>query len=278
MKKKTLWIISMFVIAALTYTIVSARVQKDSSIIFGGADSGFIQSDSVNFNAVEETPEPTVDIWPKLTLEDFENNDCLALVNSQNLLSSIWTPKQGVSKISGTKYMMFSTEYIDKLNAFLDAAREAGFEPYVAVAYREYTHQKTLYDSKASQIAYNMTGGKTVPYTDPIYAEAAEQAKKITAVPGGSEHQLGVAVDLLDRQRNLPYVYENMNQDFFAFLDEHCAEYGFIKRYPTRKLLLTGWDEPWHYRYVGEEVAKFIMEQGICYEEFYAHYHPDFVY
>ena len=43
-------------------------------------------------------------------------------------------------------------------------------------------------------------------------------------------------------------------------------------------LLLTGWDEPWHYRYVGKEVATFIMEQGICYEEFYAHYFPDFQY
>ena len=45
-----------------------------------------------------------------------------------------------------------------------------------------------------------------------------------------------------------------------------------------RKLLLTGWDEPWHYRYVGVEAATFIMEQGICYEEFYKHYVPDFQY
>ena len=73
-------------------------------------------------------------------------------------------------------------------------------------------------------------------------------------------------------------VYENMNQEFFKYLDSICAKYGFIKRYPTRKLLLTGWDEPWHYRYVGVEAATFIMEQGLCYEEFYAHYVPDFEY
>ena len=114
-------------------------------------------------------------------------------------------------------------------------------------------------------------------YTDPIYQEAVEEAKLITAFPGSSEHQLGLAVDLLDKNYSR-MVYREMNQEFFAWLDEHCAEYGFIKRYPTRKLLLTGWDEPWHYRYVGKEAATFIMEQGICYEEFYAHYFPDFQY
>ena len=80
------------------------------------------------------------------------------------------------------------------------------------------------------------------------------------------------------RSRYLRLVYEDMNQKFYAWLDEHCAEYGFIKRYPTRKLLLTGWDEPWHYRYVGVEAATFIMENNLCFEEFYAHYVPDFEY
>ena len=46
--------------------------------------------------------------------------------------------------------------------------------------------------------------------------------------------------------------------------------------YPSKKCLRTGWDEPWHYRYVGVEVAKFIKENDICYEEFYKHYSPDF--
>ena len=114
-------------------------------------------------------------------------------------------------------------------------------------------------------------------WLDPRYQEAVEEARTITMFPGTSEHQLGLAVDLMDK----PYskmVYENMNQEFFKYLDSICAKYGFIKRYPTRKLLLTGWDEPWHYRYVGVEAATFIMEQGLCYEEFYAHYVPDFEY
>ena len=132
-----------------------------------------------------------------------------------------------------------------------------------------------MFNTKASQIAYEQ--GLSEDYNDPEYQLAVEQAKKITAVPGSSEHQLGLAVDLLDKQRQ-KMVYGDMDPAFFAWLDEHCWEYGFIKRYPTKKLLLTGWDEPWHYRYVGKEAAKFIMEQGICLEEFYAHYVPDFEY
>ena len=132
-----------------------------------------------------------------------------------------------------------------------------------------------MFNTKASQIAYEQ--GLSEDYNDPEYQIAVEQAKKITAVPGSSEHQLGLAVDLLDKQRS-KLVYGDMDPAFYAWLDEHCWEYGFIKRYPTKKLLLTGWDEPWHYRYVGKEAAKFIMEQGICLEEFYAHYVPDFTY
>lgn len=267
----------MALLVVLT-TIVKSRMESSTSIIFGGAENGFITSDSVNFANINATPtpEPTVDIWPQLTLKDFEDNIYLQLVNEDNLLSSQWEPEQGVSKIKGTRYQMYSTEYMSELDAFLDAIREAGFEPYVAAGYRTYSWQNKLFNSKASQIAYEKAG-KTVDYTDPIYQEAAKEAELITAKPGSSEHQLGLAIDLLDRERTR-MVYEDMNQEFFAWVDAHCAEYGFIKRYPTKKLLLTGWDEPWHYRYVGKEVATFIMEQGICFEEFYAHYHPDFEY
>ena len=221
------------------------------------------------------SPEPTEDIWPKLTTKDFEDNTYLQIVNNNNLLSSAYEPE--VSKIERTRYMMYSTEYMPYLDAFLDAIEEAGFDYFIAGAYRSYSYQAHVYNSKASQIAYEMAGGKQVDYTDPIYQEAAEKAKSITAPAGASEHQLGLCVDILDKNRSR-LVYEDMNQELFAWLDAHCAEYGFIKRYPTRKLLLTGWDEPWHYRYVGVEAATFIMEQGICFEEFYAHYFPDFEY
>lgn len=263
----------MAVLCLVLYTIVISRMDRQTNVIFGGQDGAYVSSDSVNFadpNPVE-TPEPTEDIWPDIDI----NLDIYTMVNEDNLVSSALKPD--VTKIGITRYMMFRTDHVADLDAMLDACQKAGFTPYVAGAYREYGTQSNLFNTKASQIAYEMTGGKTVDYTDPIYQEAVEEAKKYTMLPGSSEHQLGLAVDLIDRERSR-MVYDNMDPDFFAWLDAHCAEYGFIKRYPTKKLLLTGWDEPWHYRYVGKEAAEFIMSQGMCYEEFYAHYVPGFNY
>lgn len=277
MKKRVLWLLCMAGLCMVLYTIILSRMDGSTNVIFGGAEGAYVKSDSVTFTDMNATPtpEPTVDIWPQLTASDFENenNKYLYIVNNDNLLSSAYEP-DSVSKISGTNYMMFDTEYLPYLDAMLDALRDAGFSVYVAGAYRSYSYQNYLFNSKASQIAAGMG---IYDYLDPDYQLAVEEARQITAYPGSSEHQLGLAVDLMDKSYS-KFVYSDMDQDFFAWLDEHCAEYGFIKRYPTKKLLLTGWDEPWHYRYVGKEAATFIMEQGLCYEEFYAHYNPDFTY
>ena len=272
-KKKTLWILTMMALCLVLYTIVVSRMETGANIIFGGEDGAFIRADSLNFDVgPTETPEPTEDIWPKLSRNDFDNLEYLKMVNNDNLLSSAYEPE--VSRIERTRYMMFSTEYMPYLDALLDGIEAAGFDYFIGGAYRSYSYQAHVFNSKASQIAVGMG---ISDYLDPKYQEAAEEAKTITAFPGASEHQLGLAVDILDRNRQR-LVYSDMNQELYAWLDSHCAEYGFIKRYPTRKLLLTGWDEPWHYRYVGVEAATFIMEQGICYEEFYKHYFPEFEY
>ena len=275
MKKKTMWIITMLGLCLVLYTIVVSRMESSTNVIFGGAEDAFVRTDSMNFTdlSATETPEPTVDIWPKLTTDDFEKNHCLWMVRENSLLSSAYKPD--IAKISRTRYMMYSTEYMDELDAFLDAIEDAGFEYFIGAAFREYSFQTHLFNSKASQIAYEM--GLSADYLDPKYQEAVEKAKTIVMYPGSSEHQLGVAIDIFDENRSR-LVYSEMNQELYAWLDEHCAEYGFITRYPTRKLLLSGWDEPWHYRYVGKEVATFIMENGLCYEEFYGHYFPDFEY
>ena len=273
MKKKVLWILTMMALCLVLYTIVASRMESGASIIFGGEEGAFIRADSMNFDiGPTETPVPTVDIWPKFTRNDFDDLEYLKMVNNNNLLSSAYEPE--VSRIERTRYMMFSTEYMPYLDALLDGIEAAGFEYFIGGAYRSYSYQAHVFNSKASQIAVGMG---VDDYLDPRYQEAADEAKTITAFPGSSEHQLGLAVDILDRNRQR-LVYADMNQELYAWLDEHCAEYGFIKRYPTRKLLLTGWDEPWHYRYVGVEAATFIMENGICYEEFYKHYFPEFEY
>lgn len=268
MRKRVLWLLCMAGLCLVLYTIVISRVQNRVDVIFGGAEGAYVSSDSMSFTDpnVVETPEPTEDIWPKIDI----NMNQYVMVNNDNLLSPRFQPD--VDVIKSTDYMLFSTAAMPYLNAMIEDMEEHGYKVYVAGAYRSYSYQEKLFNGKASQIA---AGLGVDDYMDPRYQEAVAEARTITAFPGSSEHQLGLAVDLMDR----PYgklVYENMNHSFFEYLDSICANYGFIKRYPTRKLLLTGWDEPWHYRYVGVDAARFIMENGLCYEEFYQHYVPDF--
>lgn len=257
--------------------LMQVRTERSEEILMPGAKDG--KTAVVNRDQLPDpnvTPEPEDDgvVWPDLTLNEMleAENRQYAIVNDKNLLSAAFQPE--CDKISGTNNQLFEKSALPYLEAMLQDLRDHGFTPYVAGAYRTYSFQEKLFNGKASQIAAGMDPPVT-DYLDPRYQEAVTVARTITAYPGSSEHQLGLGVDILDKQRSW-LDYNIMNQDFFAYLDSICASYGFIKRYPSNKLPLTGWDEPYHYRYVGVEVATFIMEYGICYEEFYAHYDPDF--
>ena len=270
---KLLMLLTAGFLCLVLYTLVTMRSDSKVAVVFGGADGAYIDSDNYTLadpNRVEPTEAPVDDGWPKITLDEISALP-YTMVNDDNAVSSSFAPE--VAQIPGFT-SMFQVDALPHLEALIEAIKDAGFTVYVAGGYRAYTYQEKLFNGKASQIAAGMG---ISDYLDPRYEEAVAEARTITAYPGCSEHQLGLAVDLMDRSYSR-MVYENMNQEFFEWLDAHCAEYGFIKRYPTRKLLLTGWDEPWHYRYVGKEVATFIMEKGICYEEFYAHYVDGFTY
>ena len=126
---------------------------------------------------------------------------------------------------------------------------------YLSSTYRDYDTQKYLYERKVAQY-----GGNTAV------------AASIVAPPGTSEHQTGLCADITDRyyemkDRSLE------NTALFKWMNAHCAEYGFILRYPDGKQDVTGIIyEPWHFRYVGKEAAAFIMENDLTLEEFLALY------
>ena len=100
--------------------------------------------------------------------------------------------------------------------------------------------------------------------------EAETEARKVVAYPGTSEHQLGLCVDIMDSKDTTMKAEEVENLPVLKWLQQHCTEYGFILRYPKDKQEITGWYEPWHFRYVGEEAAKYITENNLCLEEFIA--------
>ena len=136
--------------------------------------------------------------------------------------------------------------------------RKQGLDFWICSAYRTMEKQTDLYNNKVSRLQAEGLS----------YEEAYRQAGTVVAYPGTSEHNLGLAADIVakdyqlldDKQAETPEA---------KWLEENCWRYGFILRYPTDKTGETGIIfEPWHYRYVGKEAAREIMEQGICLEEY----------
>ena len=119
------------------------------------------------------------------------------------------------------------------------------------------------------------SGYRSDPEQQEIYDEyvqrlGEEQADKISAKAGYSEHQTGLAVDIYTDNVDYDLSEEFVNTDAGKWLAEHAHEYGFILRYPAGAEEITGFGyEPWHYRYVGIEAAKDIYASGKCFEEYY---------
>jgi D-alanyl-D-alanine carboxypeptidase len=105
------------------------------------------------------------------------------------------------------------------------------------------------------------------------YDEAYARSVQIVAVPGTSEHHLGLALDIVDSSYT-KLNHQQAKMPTQKWLMEHCWEYGFILRYPADKSDSTGIIyEPWHYRYVGVDVARELQESGLTLEEYIANLH-----
>ena len=147
----------------------------------------------------------------------------------------------------------------DDLDDMLSDCREAGLNPIVCSAYRTEATQTRLYRNKVARVR-----ASGVP-EDRVEAEAARWVAK----PGTSEHQTGLACDITDVYRDPKTIEECENTATYQWMSQHCQEYGFIVRFPDGKSDITGiMYEPWHFRYVGVEAATYIMENGLCFEEF----------
>ena len=140
-----------------------------------------------------------------------------------------------------------------ELQEMFNDARAQGYGLFVREGYRTQEEQQQLMDEKIE--AYENEGKSK--------SEAKKLAEQWVAIPGTSEHQLGIAVDInADTTKS-------SSDDVYNWLAENAHTYGFIKRYPSNKTDLTGViNEPWHYRYVGKEAASKIYSQGICLEEY----------
>ena len=176
------------------------------------------------------------------------------MVNPWNIMPEGYVPE--IKAINDWQYV--DAACYEPLMQMLEACRGAGLEPYVASAYRTHGDQQWLYQNKVNRL---ITEGHS-------REDAEKLAATVIAIPGTSEHELGLALDLVDNSyRNLDEAQENCPVQ--KWLMENSWKYGFILRYPNGKSDITGIIyEPWHYRYVGTTIASEIYASGLCLEEY----------
>lgn len=149
---------------------------------------------------------------------------------------------------------------VSDLNRMLSDCEIAGLHPVICSAYRSRELQKKLYDNRVQRCldaGYSQAG-------------ARKEAARWVAVPGTSEHETGLALDLVSASYQLLNAAQEKTPEQ-KWLMANSWKYGYILRYPTDKSAVTGIGyEPWHYRYVGKEAAAALHESGQCLEEYEA--------
>lgn len=182
------------------------------------------------------------------------------LVNKENMLSIDYIPKNMYIVDNNEKnfhnYLidnikpMLRMEVKPYINALISDAHKLGLPLIVDSAYRSGYYQQMILDK--------------------LISEKGNEAYKLIALPGASEHQTGLAVDFAYYENGI--YDDNVKEDDkeAIWLKENAWKYGFILRYPKGKEEITGFNfEPWHFRFVGLELAKELYEQNITLEEYY---------
>ena len=182
------------------------------------------------------------------------NGQEIILVNPWNYIPEDYTVQ--LTELDGG-YQIAQASYMDLQNMLSDCKLSGG-DPVICSAYRTQEYQETLYEKKVQKlVASGMAKEK-----------AQKEAATVVALPGTSEHQLGLALDIID-SKNTALNKSQENTRTQQWLMANSWKYGWILRYPNGKSDITGIIyEPWHYRYVGREIAAEIHELGLCLEEY----------
>lgn len=195
---------------------------------------------------------------PVLAAESEKNKWYLKLVNAKNPMIQTDVPEVETETLDSEGYQV-DARIMKDLEAMFEAARADGRSPMICSAFRAWDTQVSLYQNKIGRVM-NEEGLNE--------EDAAIKAATVVAKPGTSEHQIGLALDIVSSE------YTNLDEGQMEtedqkWLMENSWKYGFILRYPLDKSDITGVIfEPWHYRYVGKKAAKEITEQNLTLEEY----------
>lgn len=173
------------------------------------------------------------------------------LVNKYNYLTEDYIPENleeinNQYALRGMKLVNYAKEAFEEMSK---AAKKENLSVIAMSTYRSYQYQTNLYNNYAKR-------------------DGQDMADTYSGRPGHSEHQTGLAVDVYNGKET----YTNFEvTEEFNWMQENAYKYGFILRFPQDKTKETGYQyESWHYRYVGKEIAQYIHENEISYEEYYA--------
>ena len=186
--------------------------------------------------------------------------DTTLLVNKHYLLDKDYIPDDLVNVSQNYAWGEVGSQKVREVayNAFLDmwnAANEEGYYLMINSSYRSYEDQEIVYNN------YKNSSGERF-------------ADSIAARPGSSEHQTGLALDIFSKTNTNKNTFSQTDEA--KWLKENAHNFGFILRYPEDKVDITGYSfETWHYRYVGKDIATYIYENDITYEEYYAYFLED---
>lgn len=166
----------------------------------------------------------------------------VVLVNATNPIPDYYKP----DPVTLTEWHQISRIALSPMKKMLRACKAAGNDVVINSVYRSHENQELIVEKRTQE---HMATGLTKE-------EAFEKTLETAAYPGTSEHEMGLAADLVGKEAN-------------QWLAEHCWEYGFILRYPPDKFEMTGITyEPWHFRYVGTQVSMDMKDTGLCLEEY----------
>ena len=174
-------------------------------------------------------------------VKDIKNPDSLmVLVNKLNRLLNYATNNKFLRKEAKENFEKLSSD-----------AKKIGYSIIAVSAYRDYDYQENLFNNYVKEKGENY-------------------ALKCSAKAGHSEHQTGLSVDVMGSNNDYDQ-FEKSKE--FDWMKNNSYKYGFILRYPKGKEYITGFKyEPWHYRYVGKDIASIIYTEGITLEEYYKKY------
>lgn len=230
-------------------------MDQDDTVNYPNSTKQSTDLNGMHFTLNKELFNKTKVVNGKSTIQN--PNNILVMVNKQVELPNNYIPSNLVR--ANVKYS-FGNEKVDKalmkkemataLEKMFQAANQQGLELLAVSGYRSYSRQTEVFNAAVAK-------------------DGKEQAEKVVAVPGQSEHQTGLTMDISSQSNGIQLEENFEDTPEGKWLANNAHLYGFIMRYPKGKESITGYDyEPWHFRYVGNDIAKTIYENKLTLEEF----------